>query len=519
MAEACIPGGAGRQCWRTTLGLAVALVLGGALMAAIRPDAVPLTGLPVGGNRPVDPMATEPTTIEANNSPSLAQNPADRSNLVVVNRVDLPGFSCSLNVSRDAGVSWQRGSIPFPAGEESPPRCFAPDVAFGADGTMYVAFATLKGAGNVPNAVWLSASGDGGLTLSRPEQVLGPLAFQVRLISDPGQGGRLYLTWLQAADTGTLSLPARNNPIRFSRSEDGGRSWSAAVTVNPPSRHRVLAPVPAIAPGGGIDVLYLDVGDDAVDYQGLHRGQGGDPYPGNWSLLLARSSDGGGSWNETVVDAQVVPTQRFIVFLPPAPSLAVDQRNGRVYVAFTDGRSGDADVWLWVSGDRGRRFRDPVRVNDTPPADGTSQYLPKVAVAPSGRVDLLYYDRRADRSDVLNEVSLQSSDDGGASFGPSRQLSDRPFDSRIGFGSERRLPDLGSRLALLSTDTRSLAIWPDTRAGDAISNKQDLALQLVLFMRAAPDWGPRRLAGAAATIGGFVLLLTTFVRRKARQKW
>lgn len=160
----------------------------------------------------------------------------------------------------------------------------------------------------------------------------------------------------------------------------------------------------------------------------------------------------------------------------------------------------------------------PVRVNDTPKGDGTAQYLPKLSVAPDGRLDVLYYDRRADGTNVLNEVSLQSSFDEGKSFIPRVKVSDRAFSSRIGFGLERGLPDLGSRLGLLSTDSRAYAVWTDTRAGSVRTAKQDIARGVVGFN------DPPRLSGAVETllrIGGVALILLgaaalvgAFVRRR-----
>lgn len=204
-------------------------------------------------------------------------------------------------------------------------------------------------------------------------------------------------------------------------------------------------------------------------------------------------------------------------------ALAVDQASGRVYAAFSDARAGDADVWVWASPNAGARWADPVRVNDTPAGDATTQTRPQLAVAPGGRVDVVYYDRRADPDDVMTEVSLQSSFDGAATFGPRLALSDRAFDSGIGFGSERGLADLGSRLALLATDTHALAVWADTRAGTEASGKQDLTRALVAF----PPPGPLspataatlRAAGAAvALIGMLVLLLPALAVARTRRR-
>lgn len=465
----------------------------------------------VGGNRPINPSGTDKGVIQAHNSPSLARNPRNPENLAVANRVDTPTYSCALHISFDGAATWRESSIPFPAGEEMPARCFAPEPTFAADGTMFISFVTLKGAGNVPNALWLSSSKDGGRTLSVPNRVSGPFAFQARLLADPADPARLYLTWLQAQDTASYGFPNAGNPAVMSRSDDGGATWQPPVPLSPPSRQRPVAPTPALGPKGEIHVLYLDLGEDALDYHNGHQGKGGEPYQGSWSLVLATSADRGRTWRETVVDDHLVPTERFIVFEAPTPSIAVDQGSGRIYAAFHDGRLGDPDVWVWASGDGGATFRPPTRVNDTTPGDGRSQYLPKVDVAPDGRVDVLYYDRRADPEDLMNDASLQSSRDHARSFGPRVRLSDRPFDSRIGFGSERNMPDLGSRLALLSADDTALAVWTDTRGGTDVTNKQDLAQGLVSFSEASPLRQPLRAGGTALIATGALVLIACAV--------
>ena len=495
-----------------------ALVMGLALLAMGAGMGVSASSLARGGaatvgpNLPIDAQATSQRDLTANNSPSVVRNPTDAANLAVANRIDSPGFSCALHVSTDGGASWTATTVPFPAGEELPARCYAPDVAFGTDGTLYLSFATLIGVGNTPHAVWLSASHDRGATLSTPRRVVGPLAFGVRLAADPLRAGRLYLSWLQADRVGLYEFPDTGNPVVVSRSDDGGATWSAPVPASSPSRLRVVAPSTVVGPGGVVYLLYLDLGADRLDYEGAHQGRGGPPYAGTWSLVLARSADAGRTWAETVVDAAVVPTERFIVFLPPSPSLAVDRRTGRVYVAFEDGRLGDADVWLWSSPAGGASFGPPKRVNDTRPHDGTSQYLPRLAVAPGGRLDVVYYDRRADRADVDNQVSFQSSGDGGATFTRSLRLSDRPSSSLVGFGSERGLADLGSRLALLSTDRGALAVWTDTRAGTPSSEKQDLARQLVAFSTPSRWRGPLRDGGLLVAAAGLALGGVTLAR-------
>jgi hypothetical protein len=495
--------------------LAVALVSVGAGLALIG------LSLPAGGvevvvsGLPVNPGATDPRDFSAHNSPALARSPVRPSTLALVNRVDAPVFSCGLHTSSDGGTSWEPGQVPFPAGEELPERCYAPDVAFGSDGTLYLSFVTLQGVGNVPNAAWIVSSTDGGRTFSEPKPALGPLAFQVQLAADPRTAGRLYLTWLQAKETANLGFAEAGNPIMASRSEDGGATWSVPTRVSPAGRSRLLAPS-LVAAGTTLHAVYLDVADDVLDYHGGHEGNGGPPYPGRWSLVLARSTDAGSTWRETVIDDEVVPTQRFIPFIPPTPALAVDTERNRVYVGFHDGRLGDADVWVWSSADGGDSFAPPLRVNDNATGDATDQYLPILAVAPSGRVDIAYYDRRGDPENVENEVSLQSSTNGGSTFGSRLALSDRPFDARIGPGSERDMTELGGRLGLVSTDDDALAVWTDTRAGTQASAKQDLARAVASFTSPSPLRRALPPLGAViALAGAAVALIRPWDRRVA----
>ena len=469
-----------------------------------------------GDNAPVNAGARTAADISAHNSPTLVSSPRTPGNLVIANKIDSPRFSCALHVSFDGGVHWSQTPIPLPAGEE--PKCYAPDVTFAADGTLYLSFVTLKGRGNVPNAVWLVRSPDGGQTLSDPTRVRGPLKFQVRLAADPAAPRRLYMTWLDAREVGLFKFADAGNPLRAARSDDGGRTWSPPVQLNSATRTRVVAPSPAVGPQGQLYVTYLDLGEDVLDYEGGHGGRGGEPYQGDWSLVLARSADRGETWDESVIEDKLVPTERFIAFTPPFPSLAVDRRSGTLYTAFHDGRRGNADVYLWKLGTGSRGWSEAKRINDTSAADESSQLLPKLAVAPDGRLDALYLDRRSDPGDVMTEVSLQSSYDGGNEFLPRLRLSDRRFDSRVGYGSERGMPDLGNRLGLMSTGKRALAVWTDTRAGTRTSGKQDLARGLAAFSP-PEDMSSTlktllRIAGALLALLGVALIVRAAVRQR-----
>ena len=122
----------------------------------------------------------------------------------------------------------------------------------------------------------------------------------------------------------------------------------------------------------------------------------------------------------------------------------------------------------------------------------------------------------------MNEVSLQSSFDAGRSFGPSLRLSSRPFDSRIGFAAKEGLPDLGSRLGLLSDDRGALGVWTDTRSGTPATQKQDIARGRVAFTSSAErsKANERRLryGGLGLGVVGLALLAVWIRARGAQQR-
>jgi hypothetical protein len=495
------------------------LVLAGVVAVAVAGsfDEQP-TVRPLGREAPVNLSARSVEDVSAHNSPTLVRNPVRPANLAVSSRIDTPFFSCALHVSADAGQSWTQTAIPAPKGEEA--KCFAPDVAFSADGTLYLSFVTLAGRGNVPNALWISKSTDGGRTLSEPKRVAGELTFQVRLAPDPRNARRIFLTWLQGNGVGVLRFSAPGNPIVAARSDDAGETWSTPATVNSAARGRVITPAPVVGRDGTLYVLFVDVGEDRLNYEAGHQGRGGPAYAGRYTLVMARSSDGATRWQESVVDDRISPIHRYVVFLAPAPSVAIDDE-GRLYAAFQDDRLGDPDVFLWSLAPKASSWSGPKRVNDTRVRDGTWQYLPKLAVAPNGRLDVLYYDRRDDRRNVMNQASLQSSFDHGETFTPAVHLSTQAFDSTIGFGRKEGLPDLGSRLGLISTDEAAMALWTDTRAGTPETQKQDLAQAIVAFSEPPARLSDTaeaalRYGGIAIGLAGLAVVLLALNARRRR---
>ena len=470
---------------RAVLLLLAAVLAVGAVVAGRR---AAQRSLHVSDNR----LVNAPQPIDANNTPSLARNPRRPDNVVLTHRVDRPAFSARLQWSDDGGRTWQPTELPLPEGVDRP---FAPDVAFGPDGTLYVTYVNLVGEGNVPDNLWLAKSSDGGRVLSEPVPVTGRLAFGARLAVGPD--GTVHVTWLQAAEVGFFRLAGEPNPILASRSTDGGRTFSPPVPVSDADRLRVGAASPVIDARGDLVVLYQDFKDDRRDFEFLE----GPPWEEPFALVVSRSTDGGRSFSAgTELESGVVATRRFLVFLAEFPSLAAGA-DGSLYVSWTDGRDGSDDVYLRRSADGGLTWSEARRVNDNPLGDGTSQYMPRVAVAPPGRVDVVFLDRRRDPRNVMTDAFLAQSTDGGQTF-ENHRLSSRSFDSNVGPFVDATFPiDFGSRLGVLSSDEETLAAWTDARLGDEGTGRQD-----IFFAEAARRRGGPLAWVLAATLALFALL-------------
>ena len=273
---------------------------------------------------------------------------------------------------------------------------------------------------------------DGGRTVSRPTEIaaLGRNSFTVRL-TDPDQPGlpRDMARW----SARPLSLLEPGNPIKVIRSEDGGRAGPRRFVSTGASANGWWRRLPPSGPTGSSTSSISTWGRTGSTIT-VSTAAGGPPYAGTWQLVLAirRRCE---SWEESVVEDELVPSERFIVFTPPYPAIAVDQDSGRIYAGFQDSREGDRTSTSEPR-ERRRRLGGPVRVNDTQVGDGAPSTAPR-SLSPQRPPGPVYYDRREDPKDILNEVSYQASFDEGESFSERVPISDESFSSRIGFGSDR----------------------------------------------------------------------------------
>jgi hypothetical protein len=106
----------------------------------------------------------------------------------------------------------------------------------------------------------------------------------------------------------------------------------------------------------------------------------------------------------------------------------VDQVRGTVQIAFTDEKSGAANIYVThnvVPGDIAQ-WSEPFQVRPS----SNQEFFPWLSSAANGRVDLVFYDRTCDSNDVLVCVTLAWTSDGGSTW-TTKGLTTNGFDGDI----------------------------------------------------------------------------------------
>ena len=91
------------------------------------------------------------------------------------------------------------------------------------------------------------------------------------------------------------------------------------------------------------------------------------------------------------------------------------------------------------------------------------QFLPAMAVARNGRIDVAWYDRRNDPANDDCEIYYTFSKDGGASWKPNKRLTES-FDPYLGFPAVSQ--KIGEYISVGSTPDRTYVVYCGTYTGE-----------------------------------------------------
>jgi BNR/Asp-box repeat len=353
------------------------------------------------------------------NEPSVAINPKNPDQVVLA--FQSPAKAA---YSDDAGEHWQLATGAAPTNYNVSGDVSITYDVLGHAILCYIAFDKLGTpqywAHNATrNGIFVRRSLDGGKTwesnaASVDEQPTHPdMPFEDKpfIVADNNPyspfAGNLYVGWTEFSLSKSIIL--------FSRSTDGGITWSAPYEI---STHEG---VPR-DDNGAVEGFSAVAGPDGTLYTIWDDGG---------SIVMATSRDGGltFSTSEKIIDTpasyfKVEAVERSDGF----PQIGMDPRTERLYVVWTDYRNGDVDVFCSTSRDRGRTWSIPVRVNNDAVHDGADQFFQWLAVDPmSGAAYVVFYDRRNDPENRNAIIVLARSTDGGQTFA-NYAWTEAPFD-------------------------------------------------------------------------------------------
>ncbi len=366
---------------------------------------------------------------DAANEPSIAIDPTNPNDLVIGWRqFDTIASNFRQNgwaYSHDGGASWTHPGVIQPNQFNSDPV-----VDTDAQGNFFYL--------SYPGATTLKVfrSANAGVSWTGP--VIAPGGDKAWMTIDKTTSigaGNIYIMWQVAS-----------GPATFTRSTDGGLSFMPAIPVpNTPTFGTIAVDTAGTLYAAGLrgqrfSQFVMARSTNAKNatqtptFSVVSVGMGG-------SMGISGGPNPGGLLGQ----AQVAPD----------PS-----RPGHVYMLCSVVPSSGVnamDVHLVRSTNGGASFSAPVRVNDDP-ASGAWHWFGTLAVAPNGRIDVVWNDTRASGVSYLSETYYAYSLDAGMTFSRSTPVTPQwnsllgfPNQSKIGDYYDMRSDDAGANLAYTAT--------------------------------------------------------------------
>ena len=340
-----------------------------------------------------------------------------------------------------------------------------PGLARSAGGELFLTLFIHSGfpsATDAHDAVAVLKSADNGATWPEAGKIPSHVTYGVwGFDSAIGENDALYMTW--TASLRKEDSPAPFKAVMFSRSNDGGRTWTAPVPVSSATTGQRRQPSIALS-GDGVHIAWLDES---------RRGAAGPHPPAD--VYVATSPDGGVTWGENVCLETDLNNK---VSSSGAPSLCVGE-DGAVYCAYFSLRRGtNGGFWIANSTDGGRTFTVTPHTKDA---------LGSVCLTESdGMLFLAAVHIKSIRSismqnpQTCQEIRFHASDDGGKTWTKAVLVDDDPDDRHK---SNVKLAAIGGN--------RLIACWHDERGG----------VYMVASLDGGKTWGKNLRVANASRVG------------------
>src|SRR5712672_2621110 len=290
---------------------------------------------------PTTPHNIDVSQLSNNESEeTIAVNPTNPNNIVIVTNVVVPAAGMFAAVSFDGGITWATRIIAN--NDNLGAACCDPSLSFDEFGNLFLAYLF-----NVGNTVPVALSTDGGLSFK-------PIANIAKPASSKTQTSNERRGLFRFVDQPTITA-ANGEVMQVCTLTESGQ-------------------------GGGR--IYVNVDPDGLGPNGF----------GDHSIFVVDTHVGGFDFIPAQPDRSV----------DAEPGLAWDRtggpHNGRVYLVYTleqKNESDNTDIYVRYSDDVGATWSAGVRVNDDDTKN--SQFLPKISLDPtSGNIAVIWYDARND---------------------------------------------------------------------------------------------------------------------------
>jgi hypothetical protein len=351
--------------------------------------------------------------------PYVAVDPQNSSNLVAAFQQDRWNDGGNNGdvavVSGTGGTSWTVSSnqaafsicAAGTTGTNIFDRSSDPSVAWSSDGnTVYQAGLAFNANGPAfggSSSVQVSTSTNDGSNWGTPVVVQQDNSFTVLndkewITADPTMPGNAYLVWDRLVSPSTTAnpdafthTPAFKGPALFSKTTDGGKTWSPSKIIFDPGQFNQTIDNEIVAPAAG------PAAGDLLDGFVLIRNKPFKPGHNPFSIDVIRSTDGGATWSgPTTVSSLDLAEVSSLTGQPYRtgdllPQFTSDQ-SGNLYVVWQDGRFGPnglAKVAFSESTNGGTTWSSPIEIDGAPAF--AAAFTPQITVNSDGTIGVTYY--------------------------------------------------------------------------------------------------------------------------------
>lgn len=360
-------------------------------------------------------------------------------------------------ISTDGGQTWS-GSINGAGGQNKGD----PATAIDLNGRMYVGYISLdRGQG----VAW---SPDTGATWTHvqvgPAQTYPDLLDKNHLWVDNSPTspyvGNLYSAWMNSVD-----YDPANYEIEIVRSTDSGLNWSTPTVISDSvsaGSHNQGVNIQT-GSNGDVYVVWTIYDGWPADETALGFSKSTDGGA-SWSTARRIITNIRGHRNTPLGGGKTMRHNSF-------PSMTVNQQTGEIFVAWTNigvpgVNTGDPDIYLSSSVDGGTSWGTAIRVNQDTVANDKDQYFPWIACDPTtGILACIFYDCRNFVDNDMVETFVAISHDAGQTWEDFR-VSDAAWsgDALTGFSSYYA----GDYLGIASRENKVYPMWSDDRTGNML---------------------------------------------------